>query len=321
MMVLLCLLASCAGPSASEAVAGPGDDPGRRSVESTPTSVPGSDPGSVGDPAEVPGPEVTGARTGDDTGGASWRVAVDVTATGFGGDDIEGSLIWEGDPRDGAVDGVFGRYGGCAGWRESVGAYSVVVSGGTGSTRSVSVWTPERVTGAGTYDAEVRLEAGAALVGAGTIEIDADLRHGSFSATGIDGGTIEGRFECAGPPSPTPLAEGADDGRLDTVEVFALLRLGDAERVAGFVTLAGPGVECPGSGDGVLLEVVGDERLGSITSFSVSGEPSPHVRFEAGGLAHDLADPELMLDAGGASGVFSGTTVDGISVDGAFRCT
>lgn len=318
MMVLLCLLAGCAGPSATEAVDGPLDDgPGRRPVEVTSTSVPGSDPDAAGDPADVPGPEVTG----DDTGGTSWRVSIDVTARGFGGDDIEGTLIWEGDPVVGAGDGVFGRYGGCAGWRESVGAYSVVVSGGTGTTRSVSVWTPERVTGAGTYDAEVRLEADAALVAAGTVEIAADLRHGSFSATGIDGGTIEGRFECAGPPSPTPLAEGADDDRLDTVEVFALLRLGDAERVAGFVTAAGPGVECPGSGDGVLLEVVGDERLGSITSFSISGEPEPQVRFEAGGVAHDLAEPELMLDAGGASGVFSGTTVDGIGVDGAFRCT
>jgi hypothetical protein len=127
------------------------------------------------------------------------------------------------------------------------------------------------------------------------------------------------------------LVTGADDGVLDAVEVVALLRRGDAERVVSLAAPAdaaiGATVRCPGAGDAAgaggaeIVHVDGDQRIGSISTFElVDGTPMT-MRLHVGSAVLDFESIEATIDPSGAAGVFNATGVDGVTVDGAFRCT
>lgn len=254
-----------------------------------------------------------------------WSVSIDVVAEGFEAGSVEASVGWTGDPDDVVDDGPFGAFGSCAGLRDDVAAYSVFVSGDEASgVDDVAVWAASRVAGAGIYDAEVRIEqAGfAPLMATGTMTILDGLQQGAFLAFGADGGRIEGTFSCSGTEPPSPLASGGGAAASDAVEVFAVLRNGDAERFVG-LTDASDAAVCGGEGvGGVLLRVDGDASTGAITAIELDSGPPTSARLRVAGVDYEFAQVTVVLDEGpGVSGVFSAATIDGLSVDGAFRCT
>jgi hypothetical protein len=258
--------------------------------------------------------------------GREWSVSIDVVAEGFGDDGIDATAEWTGDPEAAVEDGPFGPFGSCSGLRERVAAYSVFVSGAS-SADSVGVWTAERVTGPGVFDAEVRVErAGAApLTASGTITILDGLQRGEFVAFGAGGGRIEGTFTCSGADPVTPLPTTDDgEGAAGSVEVVALLRDGDAERVVGLAADASSAADCPavtGDAGDVLLRVGNGAGLGAITAIELAGPPTGIARLRVAGADYEFSDVTVSLDDTGTAGVFSAANVDGTSVDGAFRCT
>lgn len=254
-----------------------------------------------------------------------WTVTVELVTDGFDGAAIDSEASWTGDPGASVEGGPFGDIGSCSGLREHVGAYAVLVSGADGID-AVNVWTADRVRGPGVYDAEVRVErpGSAPIAATGTMTIMDGLQRGEFLAFGPGGGRVEGSFSCVGAVSPSPLATaGSDDGAVDSVEVFALMRDGDAERVLGLAATASSGAECSaidGRAGSPVVRVDGDATLGAITTFELSVEPAATALLRAAGVSYEFDDVIVTLDADGGSGVFSGTTEAGISVDGAFRC-
>jgi hypothetical protein len=250
-----------------------------------------------------------------------WSVSIDVVAEGFEDGSVDASVGWTGDPDAVVENGPFGSFGSCSGLRERVGAYSVFVSG-TEEADLVGVWTADRVSGAGIYDAEVRIErAGLApLTASGTMTILDGLQRGEFLAFGGDGGRIEGTFSCSGAEPSSPLRTGpTDDGTVDSVEVFALLRNGAAERVVGLATDSSDAA-CA-SGSEIIVGVEGDVTTGAITTFELGGGPTTSARLRVAGAGYAFADVTVSLDDTNTSGVFSGTNVHGISIEGAFHCT
>lgn len=246
-----------------------------------------------------------------------WSVAIEVSADGFGDAPLHTSVAWTGDPNDKVVDGPFGSYGACSGLRDDVAAYSVFVSGDD-AVDAVGVWTATPVTGAGLYDAEVRLERpnAAPLTASGTMTILDGLQDGSFLAFAAGGGRIEGSFSCSGSEPPTPLRDADRDDA--EAEVFAVLRSGDAERFVGLAT--DDHVTCEPAGAGVL-RVRGDAAVGAITAIDLAAPPAPAARLRVAGTDYEFSDVDVVLDEGaGVSGAFSASNREGISVDGAFRC-
>ena len=249
------------------------------------------------------------------------RVAIDVEVpVGFLASGV-GSVAWIGRPDVDAVDGPFGRFGSCSGWREVVSAYSVVVSTGTGSgdpaeLAAAVIWTSDRLDGPGSYDVEVRLERadGVAWVGSGTTTLGDDLRSGAVDAVAPDGTRVTGAFECSGPVVPVPA------GSSPVVEVFALVRSRGAERVLGLVTPESAVARCGGSDGRTIVTASVDPGQSGLRFFELGGEPAPTVRFESGGRSFQVTDPVSTFTPGGESGVFSGSTADGVEVDGAYRC-
>lgn len=312
----LLVLAACSdGDPASEA----GNEPTPTAAPTaTPTTTPTTTPTIAEPPVSIE--SVAGAET--DT---AWSITVDVMADGFGGATLDETATWTGSPVSDA--GPFGAFGSCSGQRERLGTYSVLVSGDDGID-AVSIWTADRVDAAGTYDAEVRIERPGSepIAASGTLTILDGLQRGEFAATGPEGGRVEGTFACLGtvPPVPLPADAGLDDAVVEAVEVYALLRDGGAERIVGLTADASSGAACPrveGRADPSIVRVEGDARVGGITEFELSGETSTTAWLRAGGVGFDLDDVVLALDEGGSSGVFSGVTVDGVTVDGAFRCS
>lgn len=247
-----------------------------------------------------------------------WSVSIDAIAADFEAGSVEASVGWTGDPDDVVEDGPFGGFASCSGLRDDVGAYSVFVSG-SDDVDLVGIWTSSRVAGPGIFDAEVRIErAGAApLTASGTMTIRDDLQHGDFLAFGAEGGRVEGTFSCSGSEPPVPLPADASGA----VEVFAVLRSGDAERFVGLATDAVGTDACRDDGD-VVLSVEGDSTIGSITAIELHALPPASARLRVAGIDYEFPDVTVTLDEGtGTSGVFSVATADGDSMDGAFRCT
>lgn len=246
-----------------------------------------------------------------------WSVTIDVTADGFDGLGVDASVGWTGDPDDVVSDGPFGEFASCSGLRDDVGAYSVFVSG-SGDPSSVGVWTSSRVTGAGIYDAEVRIErdGSAPLSAAGTMTILDGFQQGEFLAFGAGGGRIEGTFSCSGTEPGVPLP--ATDA--DSVEAFAVLRAGEEERIVGLATEAGDRTVCDAAGD-PILRVEGDATVGAITAIELGGGPDASATLRIAGTTYDFERVEVQVEAGPeTAGVFSAVSADGVSVDGAFRC-
>ena len=227
----------------------------------------------------------------------------------------------------------FTRFSSCSGLRSSVGIFAVTAVDDTAAVRSVAVVTGDRVTGPGIYDADIRVETetDGIVSAAGTVTLATGLRSGSFEAFEPTGESVSGTFTCDGPAgTPVPLVEvGATngDGMPGTVEVVALLRRGDQERIVGLAldtsAAATADAECRGTsgGDGsTLVRVDGDPTVGAITTFDLTPGRSPGMRLDVGGASYEVDDVEVDLDDRGAAGTFSGTTADGIAIDGAFRC-
>ncbi len=227
----------------------------------------------------------------------------------------------------------FTRFSSCSGLRASVSTFAVTAVDATESVRSVSVVTVDRVAGPGVYDAEVRIETDAAgpVSAVGTMTLDQSLRSGSFQAFEPTGEIVTGAFSCDGPPgTPVPIVDAdidMDDGELRAVEVVALLRRGDEERIVGLTLdtaeVAAADAACPGAtGDTgpMLVRVDGDLEVGAITTFELAAEPSPSLRMRVGGVSYDAVEVAIDVDDRGAAGTFSGVTADGIAIDGAFRC-
>lgn len=227
----------------------------------------------------------------------------------------------------------FTRFSSCSGLRASVGTFTVTAVDDTAAVRSVSVVTVDRVTGPGTYDADVRVEpASAEAVSAvGTVTLDPGLRSGSFQAFESTGEIVSGTFTCSGSPgTPDLMADidaSGDDGVLRAVEIVALLRRGEEGRIVG-LTLDTAEVEaadadCPGvtGGDGpTLVRVEGGPAVGAITTFELANGQSPSMRMRVGGASYEVDEVAIDLDDQGAAGTFSGVTADGVAIDGAFRC-
>lgn len=247
-----------------------------------------------------------------------WSVTIDVTADGFDGPGVDASVGWTGDPNDVVPDGPFGEFASCSGLRGAVGAYSVFVSG-AGEPSSVGVWTSSRVTGAGIYDAEVRIErdGSAPLSASGTMTILDGFQQGEFLAFGAGGGRIEGTFSCSGTEPGAPLRASAGGA----VEAFAVLRDGQEERIVGLATEAGERATCDPVGD-PILRVEGDATVGAITALEIGGGPDASASLRIAGTTYEFDRVDVQLDpAAETAGVFSAVSGDGLAVDGAFRCT
>ena len=309
-----------AGALVLAACSGGGDD-----VGGTPATAPSTTASagvSAGASAGRGAVESSDAPAPDDARAAGivpqWSVSIDVAAEGLSAGSVEASVGWTGDPDDVVDDGPFGAYASCSGLRDSLGPYSVFVSG-SDDVDLVGVWTSSRVDAPGIYDAEVRIErAGLApLTASGTMTILDGLQAGEFLAFGADGGSIEGTFSCSGSEPPSPLRAGTSGA----VEVFALLRTGDAERIVGLTTDEVGTAACRRDG-GVVLAVEGDATIGTITAIELDMQAPTSARLRVAGTEYEFADVTVMLDEGtGVSGVFSAVDADGGSVDGAFRCT
>lgn len=250
---------------------------------------------------------------------ASVRIDVSVAGTDT---ELTGLLADSDDP--------FGRFVSCSGLRASYGSYSVLASVETGDVRSISVVSSDLVPDPGTHDAAVRVEFAASppVDAEGTITIGDDRRTGSFLAFDPEGVQLEGTFDClGGDTEPEPLVVGSDDGVLEVVEVFALLRWGDAQRILGLAAHADGSatVECPGAeGDATDeltgVRVLGDESIGAITSFELGDGPSPSMRLLAGNVVYS-ADGVMRRGADQATAGSFSADADQVAVDGAFRCS
>jgi hypothetical protein len=313
-IAVLTLVTGCSG-------ADPGADPGSNSGdEPVPTVT-----------AAEPTPTSTGEAAGDvepaerTTAETPIRVDMTIVAESAG---IQTDLSAGVDPM--ALDQAdpFGTFASCSGVRRSFGPYSVLVAASTGDVSAVSVLTADSVSAAGIHDADIRIDlrSGEVLTASGTATIDAGWRSGSFVAFDPDGGRITGSFECSGgDPSGAPLDPSDQAGVLDSIEVFALLRRGDAERVVGLAVDANRSsevtMECPAVDDRgtVVVGVDGDQTVGSLTSFELLDGEATTMRMSVGGVSYEFDDVVIALADPAVSGTFS-ATADGVAVDGAFRC-
>jgi len=173
----------------------------------------------------------------------------------------------------------------------------------------------------------VRVEfvSGPPIVASGTMTVDDGLQSGEFLAFVLGGGQVEGTFDCSGAPRPAPLEVGtAGDDVLDAIEVFAVLRRAESERVVGLAVDRSSAVDCPAEtgGDGdTIVRADGDARAGAITTFDLVGVDDPLLRLRVGDEAYVFAHVSLTLSRDGLSGSFAGQSSGGVSIEGAFRCT
>jgi len=224
----------------------------------------------------------------------------------------------------------FDTFASCSGGHRAFGPYSVLVSSPGGEVVAASVVTVGLVAAPGIHGADVRIELGSGDVesAAGTVTIAPGWRSGTFVAFGADGGAVNGSFECTGgDPSPAPLDTSDMVGRLDSVEVVALLHRDVAERVVGLAveTARSPEVaaECPAAGgaagdSSLLVRVDGDQTIGAISMFELTDGGAPTLRLSVGGASYVFDDVVTTITE--HAGTFS-ATADGLTVDGAFRCT
>jgi hypothetical protein len=238
------------------------------------------------------------------------------------------------DPSELDVIDPFTRFSSCSGLRASVGTYVVTAADADadGDVSSVTVLTADRVAAAGIHDADVRVEFDDRdpVTAVGTMTLDDDLRSGTFVAFESTGERIEGTFRCGGPAGvAVPIDEAsAVDGVLSAVEVVALLRWDGAERVVGLTLdtseVVAADARCPdidGSDASVLVSVDGGQAIGAINTFLLTPDPDATLSMRVGGASYELADAVVAADPATAAGTFSGTTADGVMVDGAYRCS
>lgn len=249
-----------------------------------------------------------------------WTVSIDVSVDGFeSAPSVEAVTSLTFDPDD--PGDPFGVSASCSGSRDEVAAYSVFVSGGT-EIDYVGLWTSDPMVSSGIYDVQIRVEhAGSTYDAFGTMTLATDLRSAEFVGFGRTGGEISGAFRCDGGDEPSPLMLGDDDGTLESIDVFALLRRDTAIRVVGLATTELVLADCPAATSGAetsetALEVRGGAPIGSISSFAVT---SDRVTMRVGSVDYEL-DVVDRSESGGA-GTVSAIGSDGTNLDAAYRCT
>lgn len=256
-------------------------------------------------------------------------VAVEPTADGEAGPGVQADL--EGDVTSAAAEPSepFGQFASCSGVRRAFGPYSVLVSSTDGPVSAAALFIAESVVGPGIYDADVRIErrSGAIDTATGTVTLAGDLRSGSFLAFATDGAMVSGTFACSGgDPLAAPLRRGSSgDENLHSVEVVALMRRGDAERVVSLAVevarSADITVACPGAGSAAPVVLVdGDASAGSIDGFELGGGTTPRLQLRIGGTPLVFEAVMVAFDDAARSGTFSAVRGD-LSIDGAFRCS
>lgn len=265
----------------------------------------------------VPGEEAIGADELTQPTIEPWTVAVTVTAPGS-----EGSLSVDIDPDDPSGLEPFGTFADCSGLRDRTTAYSVSVRRpGRIGPQAVSVHTDDAIDGPGTYPATIRVEPASAspIVATGTVTLRPDLRSGMFAGFDGERRPVSGEFECSGVDRRPVLTNDVPDGIERVVEVAALLSFGGSEELVQLTAAPDDGVlvECPGE---PAVRVEGGTSVGSLTAFELTDGTSPSVRLQAGGATYDLTDATMQVAADGSSGSFTGITVPGVTVTGAFRC-
>lgn len=209
-------------------------------------------------------------------------------------------------------DDPFGQFVSCSGVRSTFGTYVVIVSALEGAVRAVSVATDDIVEAPGVHDATIRVESSpeAVAIARGTVTIDDDYRSGSFTAFDAEGRRVAGEFDCAGGDDPAPL-----DPAAEQVEVFALLRSNDSQRLVGLTAPVGDGVICAAEDGAPVVRVEGDRSTGAITAFELTAEPA--LTMVVGATEYSFAD--VTIGGTSSAGTFSGDT-GGVTVDGAFSC-
>lgn len=221
----------------------------------------------------------------------------------------------------------FGQFVSCSGLREAFTTYSVLASVTEGEVRSVSAVTTTAVAAEGIHDAVVRVEFadGSAIDATGTMTLRPGFQTGSFIAFDASGTPVEGSFSCDGPAGATPIRIGADDGELDEIDAFALLRQGESSRLVGFAVAAASSVsaECPaasGVQSDLVVDVEGDDSIGAITAFELVDGPDPRLTMRVGEATYEFDEVVLGESNTGDAGSFSAES-DGVIVDGAYRCS
>lgn len=313
MVAMALTVASCSGDTGPDTAPVEADDD---SVDVT-TTEPLTDAGAeLAADADADAPMVDA----DSDASEGWVVSVEVVADGFAGPTVDTTATHELDPV--AVGDPFGEFASCSGLRDTVGAYSLFVSG-PDDISFVGVWTASAVDGPGTYDADLRVELdGTSYDATGTVTLADGLQRGEFVGFGPAGGNISGRFDCTGTESPASIELGPDDGVLDTIEVFALLRRGSDVRVVGLATDDTVLVNCPGASGGgggttgVVVSARGGAGIGSISEFELLGTTLELTVGDTGYVFDDVA-----VDGDATAGSFGATSADGVAIDGAYRCT
>jgi len=299
---------------------------------STDSSAPSTSAGSTVPPSTTPPvTEPPPSSTTTEPPPPPYDVSIDVVVDSAG---VDGELEVVLDPSELDVIDPFTRFSSCSGLRASVGTYAVtaVDVGADADVSSVTVLTRDRVATAGTYDADVRVEFDdrGPVTAVGTLTLDDDLRSGTFVAFESTGERVEGSFRCSGPVGvAVPIDDASTvDGVLSGVEVVALLRRDGAERVVGLTLDTSEVVDaearCPdidGTADTVIVSVDGGQAIGAINAIELTPEPGATLSMRVGGASYDVMDAAITPDPAGAAGTFSGTTADGVLVDGAYRCS
>lgn len=248
-------------------------------------------------------PATTGVADAEDaTIDATTEGAIDAASGGVTATGLRGVVA-------ASVADPFGQFATCSGIRQTLSTWSLVVSDPSSAMTAVSIYTVAAVHGPGTFEGFFRVEweNGASLDATGTVTLDPGLQTGSFAAGDAD---LRGRFACTGAPAPRPL-----DGK--TVEVSALVKRGSAERI---ISLAAPyqaGVaDCTADG---TVRVVGDAGVGAPVEFTVASGGSPTI--SVGGAALPLVAETVTSATLPDSGVVHAETVDGLTIDAAYRCS
>ncbi len=303
-VAILLIIAGCAGPGIEE------PDSTVVATSTIATSPPTTD---------SPAARTATTDTVRDDQPLSVRIDVGVSGSTT---ELSGTLADSSDP--------FGQFVSCSGLRKTFGTYSVLASTPAGQVRSIGVASNDLVAAPGVHDASVRVEFAAepATDAIGTMTVADDFRSGSFVAFDSDGARIEGTFECdaAGAAPPEPLAAAATEST-PAVEVIALLRSGDAQRLVGLVATDedSPTLICPATNrtaldDETIVRVAGGDSLGAISAFELVGGDSAVLRLAVGAVTYSFDDVLLGESDDVTAGSFGGESND-VAVDGAFRCS
>jgi hypothetical protein len=181
-------------------------------------------------------------------------------------------------------------------------------------------YTPE---GLGAIEGEliVRHPDGTSLGAVVTVFVGDGKTSGSFTGTGVDGGTISGEFECRRPLS-TSEAEDNADAEL-SIRVVDDARF-DERRIRRLGFRASSTQACPTSSDGTSKRwqiIDAEHPVGGLTAVRLLFNSASDQWSGEFQVAQDVVVVEELAVAEMPNGiVFSGVSTDRLRVDGALSC-